>query len=323
MTITGISGYIGAHVALACLEDGGFKVRGTVRNKDDPAKLEQYKVAFGKHFDKLELVNADLLDDASLAQAIQGSTYVIHVASPFVYGKSDDEVIKPAVDGTIGVLKACQATKVKRCVVTSSCLSVLKVSEANRPAGKFTEAIWSETEACGDDVYSKSKILAEKAAWDFVAALPQGEKFELTCVLPAFVMGPPLMAATGTSVGFTQGVMSGKMPQIPSNYVPAVDVREVAKAHLLAIKKEEAKGKRYMIVNLTRNMRDLAAPLITKYKPLGYPVTESMADIDPNLYEPQFDNSAAKGLGITFRDFNQTMLDMADKMIELGMIQKP
>ncbi len=67
VTITGISGYIGAHVALACLEDGSFKVRGTVRNKDDPAKLEQYKAAFGKHFDKLELVNADLLDDASLA----------------------------------------------------------------------------------------------------------------------------------------------------------------------------------------------------------------------------------------------------------------
>ncbi len=67
MTITGISGYIGAHVALACLEDGGFKVRGTVRNKDDPEKLEQYKAAFGKHFDKLELVNADLMDEASLA----------------------------------------------------------------------------------------------------------------------------------------------------------------------------------------------------------------------------------------------------------------
>ncbi len=122
-------------------------------------------------------------------------------------------------------------------------------SEENRPAGKFTEANWSEPEACGDDNYSKSKVLAEKAAWKFVEDLPAEEKFELTTVLPAFVMGPPLTPASGTSVGFVQGILTGGMAEISGQHVPSCDVREVAKAHVLATSNKKAAGKRYMVVN--------------------------------------------------------------------------
>ena len=198
------------------------------------------------------------------------------------------------------------------------------VSEENRPKGKFTEANWSEPEACGDDNYSRSKVLAEKAAWKFMEDLPADEKFELTTVLPAFVMGPPIMHATGTSVGFVQGILSGGMAEISSQHVPSCDVREVAKAHVLATKNKKAAGKRFMVVHeKTYNFQEYAAPLIAKYKPLGYPITDQMAAIDPEKYVPQFDNTAIKGLGIKMRPFDETMVDMAEKMIELGMVQKP
>ncbi len=207
--------------------------------------------------------------------------------------------------------------------MTSSCLSVFCVSEANRPNGKFTEANWSEPEACEEN-YSKSKVLAEKAAWKFMEDLPAEEKFELTTVLPAFVMGPPLTPASGTSTGFVQGVLSGGMAEIPGQHVPCCDVREVAKAHVLATKNKKAAGKRFMVVNeKTPSFHEYAAPLIAKYKPLGYPITDVMGEIDPEKYVPQFDNSAVKGLGIKMRPFDETMVDMAEKMIELGMVQKP
>jgi nucleoside-diphosphate-sugar epimerase len=107
VTITGISGFIGAHVCKLFLDDGNYKVRGTVRDKSNPEKLEQFKAAFGKNFDKLEIVDADLLDDESLSKAIEGSTYVVHVASPAFFGGTEEQLIKPAVQGTLGILKAC------------------------------------------------------------------------------------------------------------------------------------------------------------------------------------------------------------------------
>jgi len=238
VTITGVTGYIGAHVCLRYLQDGGFRVRGTVRDKTNPEKLAQLQLAFGAHFDKLELVNADLLNEQSLVDAITGSTYVVHVASPFFFGGTEDEVIKPAVQGTLAAMKACQVAKVKRCVVTSSGLSILMVSEANRPAsGLFNESIWSEPDRPeGIDTYSKSKVLAERAAWKFVEDLPADEKFELVTVLPAYVMGPPLMHGSGTSIGFLQALMTGKMATIGSDCAPHCDVRQAAEGHLLAIK---------------------------------------------------------------------------------------
>ena len=106
--------------------------------------------------------------------------------------------------------------------------------------------------------------------------------------------------------------------------MPCCDVREVAKAHVLATKNKKAAGKRFMVVHeKTPNFQEYAAPLIAKFKPLGYPITDQMAAVDPEKYVPQFDNTAIKGLGIKMRPFDETMVDMADKMIELGMVQKP
>ena len=147
-------------------------MRGTVRNKSDPAKLADLKEAFGESYDNLELEEADLMNAESLMSALAGSTYVVHVASPFVMSGDRDSLVKPAVNGTTAVMKACHATKVKRCVLTSSCVSVVYCAEEDRPIDNiFNEKHWSNPDAapCQSNAYLESKTLAEKAAWDFVS----------------------------------------------------------------------------------------------------------------------------------------------------------
>lgn len=211
VTLTGISGYLGSLTCLEFIKDGGYRVRGTVRDKDNQEKLAPLRAAFGAHFDKLELVNADLLDEQSLITAIKGSTYVVHLASPFFSSQDEDVLVRPAVEGTTAVMKACQLAGVRRCVVTSSCASIFNVASTDKPAdGIFTEAHWSNPDRPeGIDAYSKSKTLAEKAAWDFQAALPADKRFEVVTINPGFVMGPPLSKQSGTSIGYISSLMTG------------------------------------------------------------------------------------------------------------------
>ena len=167
VTLTGVTGYIGSMVCKLFLEDGGYRVRGTVRDKNNQAKLAPLKEAFGTLYSQLELVEADLNDEQSLINAIKGSTYVVHMASPFAFTGGEEGLVKPAVAGTMGAMKACQAAGVKRCVVTSSVASIAFCAEANRPE-IFNESHWSDPDRPeGLHPYLKSKTLAEKTAWDF------------------------------------------------------------------------------------------------------------------------------------------------------------
>lgn len=132
VTITGISGFIGSLVCLDFLKTGDYHVRGTVRDSKNEAKLAPLKKAFGEYFDQLELVNADLLNTESVTKAIAGSTYVVHTASPFFFPENDEDVIKPAVEGTMAVMHACSASGgVKRCVITSSIAAISSVAKAD------------------------------------------------------------------------------------------------------------------------------------------------------------------------------------------------
>ena len=122
LLITGINGFLGSWVTKKALDSGKYRVRGTIRDHTNKDKIELLKEAFGDQFDEIELVSANLLDNDSLAKAVEGCEYVLHVASPFppASPKDEDEVIKPAVDGTIGILQACVNSTVKRVVTTSS-----------------------------------------------------------------------------------------------------------------------------------------------------------------------------------------------------------
>ena len=127
VTITGVTGYVGSWTALLCLKTGKYRVRGTVRSTSNAEKIDPLRQSFGELFDQMELVEADLLDPASIERAVQGSTYVLHVASPFVLEEPRDEnvLIRPAVEGTLSVLRACAKAGVQRVAMTSSIASIV------------------------------------------------------------------------------------------------------------------------------------------------------------------------------------------------------
>jgi nucleoside-diphosphate-sugar epimerase len=149
------------------LKDGTFAVRGTVRDKNNEKKLAPLRKAFGENFNKIELAEADLLKPDTIDTAIAGCDYVVHTASPFPIEqpKNEDVLIKPAVEGTLSVMRAAHKHRVKRVVITSSCASIMCQKPENHKE-VFTENDWSDPAACG--AYEKSKTLAEKAAWDFL-----------------------------------------------------------------------------------------------------------------------------------------------------------
>ena len=169
--ITGVSGYLGSHVALVFLKDGSYHVRGTVRDTKNPKKIDPIKKAFGDLFNNLELVEADLENKQSILDAAKGVEYIVHTASPFPIKKPkhENDLINPAVNGTLAVMQACLINKVKRVVITSSIAAIQSAKPADLPADHvYSEANWSDPSP-GDHIeaYSKSKTMAERAAWDF------------------------------------------------------------------------------------------------------------------------------------------------------------
>ena len=140
---------------------------------------------------------------------------------------------------------------------------------------------------------------------------------------PGFVMGPPICAEPGASMSWVKNVMTGGMPQVSSGSLAVVDVREVAQAHLLAIKKPIAKDRRFILAQSTPRYHEYARPIIEKYSKLGWPCTTTYAPIAEDEQIDIADNTASKQLGIQYRDLDTTMLEMAEKMIELGVVEKP
>jgi len=244
--VTGGSGFIGAHCILQLIA-AGYRVRTTVRSLaregDVRAMLRQGGSEPGA---ALSFVAADLTGDAGWPEAVAGCDYVLHVASPFppAIPKHEDDLIIPAREGALRVLHAARDAGVKRVVLTSSFAAIgYGQKNANRP---FNEDDW--TDPSGDDVraYVKSKTLAERAAWDFIAR--EGGGLELSVVNPVGVFGPVLGPDYSTSILLVQRLMDGAMPGCPRLYFGAVDVRDVADMHLKCMVDPAAKGERFLAV---------------------------------------------------------------------------
>lgn len=202
----------------------------------------------------------------SLMIAIEGCEYVVHTASPFplVEPKDENELIKPAVDGTLAVMQACRKHKVKRVVVTSSVASIF---DQNNMKEQFNEEDWPDTNTKGFPAYNKSKTLAERSAWEFIKELPEDEKFELVTINPGLILGPATVAE-----GFSSGVaiskfMLNQMPGIPKVSMAMVDVRDVALAHLRGLKIPEAAGNRFILNAETIWLREMAQYLYGEFTP--------------------------------------------------------
>lgn len=245
--VTGGSGFIAGHIILRLLEDGA-SVRATLRSLDREPEVRRVLRAAGMTREEaLEFVRADLLDDTGWAEAMSGVDGVLHVASPVHLGPVTDEaqVIDPAREGTLRALRAARDAGVGRVVVTSAFHAV---GFGHPPLERaFTEDDWSVLDGPGMDAYGRSKVLAERAAWEFAAA--EGGDIELVTMLPVAVVGPLLGDGISGANHLVHRVLVGELPGYPDFAVPLVDVRDVAAAHIAALSADGAAGERFLLTS--------------------------------------------------------------------------
>jgi nucleoside-diphosphate-sugar epimerase len=244
--VTGGSGFIGSHVILQLLS-AGHTVRTTVRDlKREPEVRALLRQGGPEPGERVRFFAADLMKDAGWKEAAAGSEYVMHIASPFPVHvpKDENELIVPAREGALRMLRAARDAGVKRVVLTSSFAAVgYGHPEQTKP---FDEADWTDLNGEGLTAYVKSKTLAERAAWELIAK--EGGGLELAVVNPVGVFGPVLGADYATSILIVQKMMDGAMPGVPRLVIGGVDVRDVADLHLRAMVHPAAKGERFLAV---------------------------------------------------------------------------
>ena len=236
--VTGITGYIGQHCGAELLRQG-YEVLGTVRSMEK-ADMVREGIARVAPIENLTFVEADLLSDKGWKDAMDGCTYVLHVASPFIIAapKDENEIISPAVDGTLRVLSAAKAAGIKRVVLTSSTVAII----SGKLSGHYGTDSWSDPDA-DIGTYAKSKTLAERVAWEFADT----NSIDLVVINPGGVLGPTLTGRVeGESLTFISDIINGKYPLVPDIIVLLIDVRDVAKLHVAAITAEGAVGKRFI-----------------------------------------------------------------------------
>jgi nucleoside-diphosphate-sugar epimerase len=241
--VTGGSGFIGSYCILDLLQ-AGYRVRTTVRSPEREATVRELLGADSAQ--ELSFVTADLMSGDGWGDAVSGCEFVLHVASPFPLGppKHEDDLIVPAREGALRVLSAARDAQVRRVVMTSSFAAVgYGVPTGDRP---FTEEDWSNPDGDGVSAYAKSKTLAERAAWDFIAA--EGSGLELSVVNPVGVFGPVLGPDYSTSIQLVKRLLDGAMPGLPQVAFGIVDVRDVADLHLRAMTDPAAAGERFLAV---------------------------------------------------------------------------
>jgi nucleoside-diphosphate-sugar epimerase len=239
--VTGGSGFVGSHVVRQLLE-AGHVVRTTLRSRDREPRVRSMLTSAGAWDERLSVFVADLEHDRGWAEAVDGCDYVIHVASPIPAAapRTEDELIRPARDGALRVLRAARDAHVRRVVMTSSCGAIYYGHPPQ--AAPFDETSWTNLD--GEmSAYVRSKAMAERAAWDFMAA--QGGTLELAVVNPTGIFGPVLGPDISSSVELVTRLLKG-MPGCPRLYFGVVDVRDVADLHLRAMTDPAAKGQRFI-----------------------------------------------------------------------------
>jgi dihydroflavonol-4-reductase len=323
--VTGASGFIAKHIVRELLATGR-RVRGTVR---EPGRAEEVRSAVRPHLadpacadSLLDFAIADLGRDEGWAAAAEGADAIIHTASPFPLSFRGDpeELIRPAVDGTLRALRAAHGAGIRRAVLTSSTASVMyrKPLPAGRP---LDERDWSDLGADWITPYARSKTMAEKAAWEFVAkAAPD---LKLTTILPGLVLGPPLDARHGSSLALVGRMLSGRDPMVPAFDLPVVDVRDVARMHVQALDLPATEGRRFLCVESSRWMGEMAAELKAAFPGRRVATTPAPGFLVRllGLFDPaarsvvpvlgerhQFSNAAAREtFGIAFTPFREAL----------------
>lgn len=273
--LTGITGFIAKRIAFDLLA-AGHSVTGTVRS---PAREAEVRTALRANglddatLGRLRFLTLDLTDDTGWADAMAGIDTVVHCASPFPIAQPKDEMvlIRPAVDGTLRVLRAAQRAGVHRVILTSSMEAVMHGTKE----GLITETDWSDLTSPTATAYTKSKTLAERAAWDFVAAHPE---MQLTAINPGMVLGTPMDRETGSSVSVIRRFLNGKDPMVPDVSLPVTDIADVSAAHVAALARPTSIGQRYMVTD-----RFLSMPEMTAILKAAYPARRIATRIAPRF----------------------------------------
>lgn len=337
--VTGGSGFVGVHCILALL-NAGYRVRTTVRSLDRDHGVRAMLARGGAKLrdepgGALEFRVADLMNDAGWADAVADCTYVLHVASPFpgTDPKDENDLIRPAREGALRVLKAARDAGVKRVVLTSSFAAVgYGTKELTRP---YTEEDW--TDPTGKvSAYVKSKTLAERAAWDFIER--EGGGMELAVVNPVAILGPVLGKDLSTSIELVRRLLNGAAPGLPKVSFGFVDVRDVADIHVRAMTNPAAAGQRFLAMSdavldvpqLARILRERLGAAASKVPSLTLPNwTVRFASLfDPSLREiarrldnhRQISNAKAKAVLGWAPYSNEDLLEAtARSLIDLGL----
>lgn len=342
--VTGGSGFIGAYVILGLLS-AGYTVRSTIRSLSrESSAREALKNGGASDTDlsRLSFLAASLENDAGWTQAMHGCKYVHHVASPFPLDlpKHEDDIVIPAREGTLRVLRAAATAGVKRVILTSSFAAV----EYGNPPRKtpFTEEDWSNLDNKHVKVppYMKSKTIAERAAWSFINSDENSTKMELTVILPGMVSGPVLGKDISTSTQVVKKLMDGSMPGCPNLYFIFIDVRDIALLHLAAMTKPEAAGQRFIGTGNDPAMSLLEIGKILKAKRPQYakkvpsiqipnilvhamgffdrPVRQIIPELGKILLVSN--QKSRETFGWQPRTTEESMLDTADSLVKYGLV---
>ena len=241
--VTGASGFIAEHCIIELLKNG-YSVKGSLRSMNREQEVRD-AIKTGASDENLEFCKLDLLEDNGWEDAMWDCDYLMHVASPFVIEdpKDENELIKPAKEGTLRALNAAKKAGIKRVVLTSSVAAV----NSHMMSGTSDHTTWTDINSKYVTPYQKSKTIAEKAAWDFYNNQDNSNKMELAVINPGGVMGPQLgNDLGGASTQIVSQLISGKFPMIPALSFPFIDVRDVAILNLKAMTTPDADGKRFI-----------------------------------------------------------------------------
>lgn len=327
--VTGATGFVASEITAQLLRKG-WTVRGTVRRTDDPRSKALVALAAALP-GSLTMHAANLLHEGAFDALVAGADYVFHVASPFFIASQDPhtDLITPAVAGTINVLSAVARAgkgRVKRVVLTSSVAAVHGEYAAAPVNGGdlYSEADWNGTSSIDNgQAYHASKVQAEQEAWKLATA----HGIDLITILPNFVLGPPLLAgAEGTSVGFMRDIVEGTAAPPAGAGAPIIaDVRDVARAHVLAAEAEGASG-RYIVSHPGPLPPAVVVAALAQRLPgcalAAAPAAPAApgADGEEAAMRPRIDGSrAAQELGLALRPMKETVADMITVLVALGL----
>jgi nucleoside-diphosphate-sugar epimerase len=318
--VTGGSGYVGTQLIAALLRDGR-QVRATVRSLDSEAGVRAAVQRGAADDSGLEVAAADLTADQGWAAAAAGCAEVHHVATPFPAAPPDDpdELIAPAREGTLRVLRAARDAGARRVVLTSSFAAV---GYSPKPGAEYTEADWTDPDLPGLPAYPRSKTIAERAAWDFIKR--EGGGTELVVVNPTFILGPTLARQVRSSVQLVKAMLDGTMPVVRRQRFGIADVRDVADLHIRAMAAPGAAGRRFLALadGPTISFLELARILRERLGPLAERVpTEEAPGAEPPRLIIHNDRARAE-LGWRPRPAQTTIVETAESLRDLGLLNQ-